>query len=138
MTADTERLTTLLREQMRCAEAMLDTLAVESRALADGNHEGLGHATEAKAKLVDALERLESERRELAPDDGATHVEEWQRLRELIARCKEQNHRNGTLLNARAENVRSALKALRGSEPELYGASGRAPGRTGARPLGTA
>ena len=58
MTADTERLTTLLREQMRCAEAMLDTLAVESRALADGNHEDLGHATEAKAKLVDALERL--------------------------------------------------------------------------------
>jgi len=136
--ADSERLSIVLREQIRCAEAMLETLASESRALADGNHEALGIATEAKAKLVDALERLESERRDLASGDGATNAAEWQRLRELIARCKEQNHRNGTLLHARAENVRVALNALRGSEPELYGASGRAPGRTGARPLGTA
>lgn len=138
MNADAQRLSTLLGEQIRCAEAMLETLANENRALADGNHDALGLATEAKAKLVDALERLERERQNLVQNGGATDAAEWQRLRELIARCKEQNHRNGTLLNARAENVRTALKALRGSEPELYGASGRAPGRTGARPLGTA
>ena len=56
----------------------------------------------------------------------------------LLARCKEQNQRNGTLLTARAENVRIALKTLRGSEPELYGASGRTPSRVDARTLGTA
>lgn len=138
MSADAERLSTILGEQIRCAEAMLETLATESRALADGNQEALGLATDAKAKLVDALERLESERQGLAQRAEAAGAVEWQRLRELIARCKEQNHRNGTLLNARAENVRIALKALRGTEPELYGASGRAPGTTGARPLGTA
>ena len=138
MHADAERLSTVLGEQIRCAEAMLEALASENQALADGNHEALGLATEAKAKLVDALEQLESERRALVTGDDTTDAAEWPRLRELIARCKEQNHRNGTLLNARAENVRIALKALRGSEPELYGATGRAPGRAGARPLGTA
>lgn len=138
MNADPQRLSTVLGEQIRCAEAMLETLASESRALTDGNQDALGLAIEAKAKLVDALERLEDERQNLVRDDGATDAAEWQRLRELITRCKEQNHRNGTLLKARAENVHTALKALRGSEPELYGASGRAPGRTGARPLGIA
>lgn len=138
MSADTERLSSLLGEQIRCAEAMLETLASESQALADGNHEALRLATETKAKLVDALERLETERQDLVQRGDAIGAAEWQRLRELVARCKERNHRNGTLLHARAENVRVALNALRGSEPELYGASGRAPGGTGARPLGTA
>ena len=78
------------------------------------------------------------ERRQLAQPDDDQDADEWQRLRELIARCKEQNQRNGTLLKARAENVRVALKALRGSEPELYGATGRTPSQTDARPLGTA
>jgi flagellar biosynthesis protein FlgN len=139
MGADTEQasLNAVLDEQVRCAEAMLETLARERAALADGNHDALELATEAKTKLVDALEKLESRRRELAPrdDEGS---DQWQRLREIIARCKEQNQRNGTLLKARAENVRVALKALRGSEPELYGATGRTPSQTDPRPLGTA
>lgn len=138
MSANAERLSTILGEQIRCAEAMLETLASENRALADGDHDALKVATDAKAKLVDALERLETERRDLVADSDAAGAADWQRLRELVARCKEQNHKNGTLLHARAENVRIALKALRGSEPELYGASGRAGGHAGARPLGTA
>ena len=138
MSADAERLSRILAEQIRCAEAMLETLTSEHRALADGDHAALELATQAKAKLVDALERLESERSGLVLRDDAAVTAEWQRLRELVARCKEHNHLNGTLLHARAENVRIALKALRGSEPELYGASGRAGGHAGARPLGTA
>ncbi len=138
MSADAQRLSTILGEQIRCAEAMLEALAGESRALTDGDHDALKLATDAKAKLVDALERLERERRDLVLGDGAAGAADWQRLRQLVALCKERNHRNGTLLHARAENVRIALNALRGSEPELYGASGRAGGHAGARPLGTA
>jgi flagellar biosynthesis/type III secretory pathway chaperone len=133
-----QRLRAVLGEQIRCAEAMLETLARESEALADGNHDALRVATDAKATLVDTLERLESERLALAEPNDTTGAADWQRLRELIASCKTQNDRNGTLLKARAENVRIALKALRGTEPELYGASGRTPTRTDARPLGTA
>ena len=131
-------LNAVLGEQIRCAEAMLETLTRESAALADGDHDALELATAAKTNLVDTHETLESQRRQIAPQDDASGGGEWQRLKELIVRCKEQNQRNGTLLKARAENIRGALRALRGSEPELYGASGRTPSQTDARPLGTA
>jgi flagellar biosynthesis protein FlgN len=130
-------LNAVLGEQIRCAEAMLETLTRESAALADGDHDALELATAAKTKLVDALEKLELQRRQVAPQDGAAEGE-WQRLKDLVVRCKEQNQRNGTLLKARAENIRVALRALRGSEPELYGATGRTPSQSDARPLGTA
>jgi flagellar biosynthesis/type III secretory pathway chaperone len=133
-----QRWTAVLGEQIRCAEAMLATLTRENEALAAGNHDALALATDAKGKLVDALERLETERRELAEPADSTAVEDRQRLHDLVARCKAQNERNGTLLKARAENVRIALKTLRGAEPELYGATGRTPSRADARPLGTA
>jgi flagellar biosynthesis/type III secretory pathway chaperone len=137
MSADPQGMSAVLGEQIRCAEAMLETLAREGQALAEGNHDSLAREADAKADLVASLERLEAERSALADTDGAGAAD-WQRLRELIVRCKEQNQRNGALLQARADNVRSALKALRGGEPELYGATGRAPSRTDARTLGTA
>lgn len=130
---------TIVAEQVRCAEAMLDALAEETRALGAGKADDLAAASTAKAKLVETLEALESERRKLresVPDDAS--AQQVARLHALIAECKKQNERNGALLNARADNVRVALKALRGSEPELYSPSGRAPARPGARPLGTA
>jgi flagellar biosynthesis/type III secretory pathway chaperone len=135
---DTQRSNAVLGEEIRCAEAMLETLGREHRALTDGDPAALGAATEAKAKLVDALEKLESQRQSLGGGDALPDTAEAQRLRELIGRCKEQNQRNGALLQARAENVRVALKTLRGSEPELYGATGRTPTRVDARNLGTA
>jgi flagellar biosynthesis protein FlgN len=138
MHTDTQRLGAVLTEQIRAAEAMLETLGRESRALSDGDHEALDAATDAKARLVDVLEKLESERRELVHGDDAGDAPDWQRLRELVARCKDENQRNGTLLKARAETVRVALKTLRGSEPDLYGATGRTPTRADARKLGTA
>ena len=138
MSGNPQRIHAVLGEQIRCAEAMLEALGRESEALAAGNSDSLTLATDAKAELVTALERLELERRQLAEHAGDQAQADWQRLRELIARCKEQNQKNGALLNARAENVRIALKALRGGEPELYGATGRAPARADARPLGTA
>ena len=135
---DAKLLTAVLEEQVRCAEKMLETLARESAALESGDHDALGAATAAKAELVDSLERLESQRRALVGHDDSLNTNEWRRLRELVGRCKEQNQRNGALLHARAENVRVALKALRGSDPELYGATGRTPTRADARRLGTA
>jgi flagella synthesis protein FlgN len=138
MDSDSQRLSAVIGEQLRSAEAMLETLTRENRALADGDQSALGATTEAKALLVDAIEKLESERHELAQRVDTAAAPEWQRLREVIALCREQNQRNGLLLKARAENVRIALKTLRGSEPELYSATGRTPSRADARTLGTA
>lgn len=130
----------ILGSQIRCAEDMLATLGRENRALVDSNAAELEAASNAKAALVDKLESLESQRTKItetiAPDaPGST---EWAQLRELIARCKEQNQRNGALLKARAENVRIALRTLRGTEPDLYSPTGQTRSRTDARPLGSA
>jgi flagellar biosynthesis/type III secretory pathway chaperone len=133
-----ERCNTVIGEQIRCAEQMLEALARENAALVANDADSLAAATKAKTELVDVLERLEAERRTLVEPHDTRAVESRQRLHESIARCKEQNERNGLLLKARAENVRIALQTLRGGEPTLYGASGRMPARTDARPLGTA
>jgi flagella synthesis protein FlgN len=138
--SDDAQLLAILGSQIRCAEAMLATLARENRALVDSNAAELEAASNAKAALVDELESLESQRGKLAdaiaPD--APGSAEWDRLRGLIAQCKEHNQRNGALLKARADNVRIALRTLRGTDLDLYSPTGQTQSRTDARPLGSA
>ena len=140
MEASKQDLDAVLAAQVRCAEAMLEALEREHQALVGGSPDDVGNASNAKVELVEALETLESQRRALAADGGDAQPEsaEWRRLRELVADCQRRNQRNGALLKARADNVRVALNALRGAEPELYDPQGRRPGRSDARPLGTA
>jgi flagella synthesis protein FlgN len=140
MTPHAERLIDVLGEQIRYAEAMLETLQRENAALVASDSDALGTASAAKAEIVERLERLEAERQTLAAavTDATRASGDWRRLRTLIGECKQRNDKNGALLKARAENVRVALKSLRGGEPELYGRTGQAPARNGARPLGTA
>jgi flagellar biosynthesis/type III secretory pathway chaperone len=130
----------VLAAQVRCAEQMLEALDREHEALVGGSPNDVANASNAKADLVEALETLETRRGALAADADGAQLEsaEWRRLRELVADCQRRNQRNGVLLKARADNVRVALNALRGAEPELYGPQGRRPGRSDARPLGTA
>jgi flagella synthesis protein FlgN len=136
----------VLNEQIRCAEAMLSALDAENQALVAGDTELLNSAGADKAKLADALEALETERRGLAaaiesagsaPKHGAA-APRWQALLELVAACKERNQRNGALVKARTEQVRTALKLLRGPEPQFYDPSGRKPASRSARSLGSA
>lgn len=135
-----QELDTVLAEQVRCAGLMLEALDREHQALVGGGPDDVANASNAKAELVEALETLESRRCALTADGGDALLEsvEWRRLRELVADCRRRNQRNGALLKARADNVRVALNALRGAEPELYDPQGRRPGRSDARPLGTA
>lgn len=137
---DDQLLLTILGDQIRCAEDMLATLGRENRALIDSNAAELEASSSAKAALVDRLDSLESQRTKLRETIAANAPgsEEWGRLREVIAQCKEQNQRNGALLKARAENVRIALRTLRGTEPDLYSPTGQTRSRTDARPLGSA
>jgi flagellar biosynthesis/type III secretory pathway chaperone len=128
----------ILVEQIRCADAMRAALTREHAALVGGSPEELEAASAAKAQLVEALETLETRRRELTSSADSQGDPKWQQLRDVIAECKEQNLRNGALLKARATNVRVALNALRGSGPDLYSPRGQAPARSDARPLGTA
>ena len=136
----------VLNEQLRCAEAMLGTLTRENEALVEGDPALLNAASAEKAKLVATLEALETERRgltaaigtALTSGDSAGAEPKWRSLLQLIAACKQQNQRNGALVKARTEQVRTALKLLRGSEPEFYDPSGLTPSSRSARSLGSA
>jgi flagellar biosynthesis/type III secretory pathway chaperone len=129
-------LTRLLNEQIRYAEAMLQTLEREKDALVAGDTGLLTAAGADKARLVESLEALETERRNLG--DAERGSPEWQTLLGLISACKDQNQRNGALVKARSEQVQIALQALRGPEPGFYDPSGLKPSARSARPLGTA
>ena len=142
-------LVAILNEQISCAQAMLATLARENEALVAGDAELLNSAGAEKARLVEALDSLEHERRALSDAIGASFASgdqgedrsrpvEWRALLDLIAECKQQNERNGALVKARSEQVRIALRALRGTEAALYDPSGLEHATRSARPLGTA
>ena len=142
-----EGLIAVLQEQILCAEAMLETLGRENHALTGGDAERLNAAGADKARLVETLDALERQRRSLTDAvvagvataaTGAKQPAEWQRLLDLITECKQQNERNGALVKARSEQVRIALRTLRGTEPDLYSRSGLAPATADPRSLGTA
>lgn len=144
--ANDDSLVSVLDEQILAAEAMLGTLDMESQALLNSNPEALNTAGADKARLVETLEGLEQERRQLesflhitlpAAEDDDANVR-WKRLLKLIEECRQRNQRNGALVKARREQVLSALKILRGTDLELYNASGLKPGSSGVRPLGSA
>jgi flagellar biosynthesis/type III secretory pathway chaperone len=144
-----QSLIAVLNEQIRCAEQMLRALGEENRALLEGDAELLNQAGADKARLVAALEGLETERRSLA-SAIETHVTQaaiepsapdasWRTLLTLVAECKAQNQRNGALVKARSEQVRIALQALRGSpDPACYDPSGLAAAAKSPRRLGSA
>lgn len=142
-----EGLIAVLQEQIECAKAMLETLGREHEALRNGDAILLDATGATKAQLVAALEGLEQQRRSLADTiaagaaqaaDDNERPREWRRLLELITECKQQNERNGTLVRARSEQVRGALRVLRGTEPDVYGRSGIAPVAADGRSLGSA
>lgn len=131
MTGDlTTPMVTLLQEQIRCAEAMLEALDRENQALLEGNTDGLNLVGTEKVELIESLESLERERRLMAqvpdaedPLNGAEQTH-WRRLLEVMNECRKRNERNGALVNLRREQVDQALRILRGTELELYDASG--------------
>jgi flagellar biosynthesis protein FlgN len=144
-------LVAILNEQISCAQQMLAVLTRENQALVDGDADLLNAAGAEKARLVEALDALEHERQALsdaigltfaaASDksaDAASRPAEWRALLDLIAECKQQNQRNGALVKARSEQVRIALRALRGTEAALYDPSGLEHAARSARALGTA
>jgi flagella synthesis protein FlgN len=144
-------LVAILNEQISCAQEMLTTLGRENQALVDGDADLLNAAGADKARLVETLDSLEHERRALsdaigltfasASDksaDEASRPEQWRALLDLIAECKQRNQHNGALVKARSEQVRIALRALRGTEAALYDLSGLEHATHSARPLGTA
>jgi len=143
---DNTTLIDVLDEQIREAEAMLQALALENQALLDNDTDRLNLAGADKARRVESLENLEQERRdltaalqiELSSVDATDAGIKWRELLNLIDECRQRNQRNGSLVRARREQVLGTLKALRGTETEIYDARGLERPARSARRLGSA
>lgn len=128
----------------------MEVAVLELRSLLDAERQALDRldtlaldaATAAKAQVLQRLESLEAERRQLdglaAPRPASTA---WRNLRRQLDACRRINAVNGSIVEHRLQGVRRALGILRGSgeaPPLLYGPGGHARAQVPHRSLSKA
>lgn len=140
---DGARLEDLIGAQLAAAASLSEILEQECRVLA-GDVSALSAVSVAKVDVLTHLERLHLEYRELfesaetsgpGRDEARRHLQRvggdvlvarWQRLEQLIDRCREANRANGAAIERNRRRVEQALAVVRGHAcaPGLYGANG--------------
>ena len=133
----------VLEDQIRTAEAMLGTLDSENRALLDNDADALNSAATNKTRLLQTLESLERERRQIADmtqisPEGEATSDRWQHLLELMQECRKRNQSNGALVKVRRDQLMQVMKIVSGPQVELYDAKGAGPNRGSQHRLGRA
>ena len=133
----------VLEDQIRTAEAMLGTLDSENRALLDNDADALNSAATNKTRLLQTLEALERERRQIADrtqisPEGEANSDRWQHLLELMQECRKRNQSNGALVKVRRDQLMQVMKIVSGPQVELYDAKGAGPNRSSLHRLGRA
>ena len=137
------RLDDLIGAQLTAAASLAEILEQEYRVLA-GDVTALAEVSAAKVDVLTHLERLHLEYRGLfdstggasaGRDEAQRHLQRaggdalvarWQRLEQLIDRCREANQANGVAIERYRRRVEQALAVVRGQAraPGLYGANG--------------
>ncbi|MGE3297563.1 MAG: flagella synthesis protein FlgN [Porticoccaceae bacterium] len=140
---DRARLDDLIGAQLTATASLAEILEQECRALA-GDVTALTEISAAKVGVLTRLERLHLEYRGLLDpsaeagagrDEARRHLERvggdalvarWQRLEQLIDRCREANRANSVAIERSRRRVEQALAVVRGQArtPGLYGADG--------------
>ncbi len=130
--------------------ADMQTATVELRALLDAEREALDRhdsialdaATSAKAQLLQRLEALDGERRQLEQMSPAREPSAvWTQICLQLGACRRINEINGSIVTQQLAFVRRALGVLRGAgegAPALYGPAGHAQAGAIPRPLSQA
>ena len=62
----------------------------------------------------------------------------WRQLLGLLEQCRDTNLRNGSLVQARREQIVAALKLIGGAATDVYDARGREDRNRGKQQLGSA
>jgi flagellar biosynthesis protein FlgN len=139
-----ERLDALLHQAVREACLLEAALERESTALADRDLEGLNRAVAEKHQLVRSLERITHDQTALLRSAGfaadAPGMEAclrdwdaeglmrpaWNRLQDVMERCRRLNQINGGVVETQRRQTEQAIHILRGEDPrtELYDPSG--------------
>jgi flagellar biosynthesis protein FlgN len=136
------RLEDILDREIEVARHLSVTLAAERDALTGDAAAAVEQRAAEKIELLDTLERLEQERRELcaaaglkmpeARDDAGSvaHAiaERWRALMELMVGCRTANDVNGYIIHVRRSQVRQLMDIVRGAAPMTYGPQGKTLG----------
>lgn len=127
-----------LDEARQAIVAEMEVAVVELRSLLDAERQALDRldtvaldsATAAKAQVLQRLESLDAERRQLdelvAPQEPPAA---WRNIRRQLEGCRRINAINGSIVEHQLLGVRRALGILSGSgegPPMLYGPGGHA------------
>lgn len=112
----------------RDVEALHARLGEERSALDQANMPALEIAGRAKLQLLERIEKLEVERRQLSDASGidSLHDARWTPTIDLLLECRRLNEVNGRIVAQRMGHVRQALALLAGDAPggSTYGPNG--------------
>ena len=127
-----------IEKKIKKARVICDELNMllekENKQLISGDNSSLTSLTEEKIKLLTALNKHESELRDILPKNGKTDSnpqyadmhdvltgKSWDYLAESLKRCRQLNHRNGYIINIALANIYSSLAILRGQDNNSSG-----------------
>ena len=138
-----EALAAVQGEMRQALEQLAQVLEAERNALDAGDTEALGQAGTRKQALMQQLEQLDAERRQLVreqPQTEAAPDPAWTDIVQSLQHCHRLNQRNGGIVNQRLQLVRQALAVLTGTDGDngLYDRSGELHAGARSRPLAAA
>jgi flagellar biosynthesis/type III secretory pathway chaperone len=124
------RLEDLLDREIEAARTLAATLAAERTALTGDSPDAVQKTAARKTQILEAIEKLEAERRALGPAStfpglAATVAERWRVLMELMAGCRTANEINGHIIHVRQHQVRQLLEIVRGGPALTYNPQGK-------------
>lgn len=144
--ADARYLLDLMRQESEAVKRLWDLLCAEEEALVARNVEEVKRLAEEKTSELKGLERFAAERQRLLSEanltadragfesllktvDGPEKPElaaEWEALRRQLTACRDQNQKNGQILEANRRVAGEVLSILLGEREgtELYGSDG--------------
>ena len=124
------RLEDLLDREIELAQVLKATLAAEKAALTGDSPAAVEENAAQKIRLIEAIEKLDQERRALCASPtstgiAATVVERWRNLMALMAGCRTANEVNGHIIHVRRHQIRQLLDIVRGGPSLTYDPQGK-------------
>ena len=110
--------------EIELARILATTLAAERSALTGDSPQAVVQQAAEKTRVLTAIENLEQERRAISAAPitsgfGATVIERWRALMELMAGCRTANEVNGRIIHVRQHQIRQLIDIVRGGTPSI-------------------
>jgi flagella synthesis protein FlgN len=121
-------LVAVMGDLARDIDALHANLIEERMALGQPDTQALEATGKAKGKLLDRIDRLDIERRQLSEAAGVDSLADprWSHTLERLRECRRLNEVNGRIVGQRIGHVRQALALISGEAPggSTYGPNG--------------